>query len=217
MNTRWKNLNLRRKRKIFTVTEEHVKPNGFKTPIFDYTSYRPYNKFLHTLMDVAQEKGISQKNFIHHWNQTTETTKIDIQKILQGEKTFEVWELIMLLNSLNLTFDIKHNTPDGEPQQFYSSEIQTSSQGTKLLLKSNGLIPFILKFDTEDYSDWDIVFLKSTIKGGYKIYLDQALQCIKWYFQNTKIPFSIKLFKIEFALKYNKNEIKTESKQLANF
>ena len=68
---RWKNLNLRRKRKIFKVVHEDVKQNGFKVPVFDYLSYQPYANAIDSFMKHCKYMGMNKKSIIKRWNEKT--------------------------------------------------------------------------------------------------------------------------------------------------
>lgn len=209
---RWLNHNIRRKRRMFTVTKEILQDNGFSTPVFDYFSYIPYKNLIDELMLHCKNKGLTKVSIIEHWYHTTNMKKPDIKSVLAGSKVLETWELLMLFEAFGVKMKLNFITDENYLESKYKSEIQESSQGTKLLLRSTGYISFLLVINLDDFQDWTCIFKKGIVPPAVFKYRKEVTNALNWYFientKNKKLPFNDKIFKSMFYTKWLNKEIK---------
>lgn len=221
-STRWRNEELRRKKKFFDFSEvqfNHKTNKSFIYPIFDYRSNKKYDEFLKRMIKFFKSLGINKDDFETLWSSLTGTPKTKVKEYTRGEEPIELWEFVEIIYAVGGRIVIEYDSKDGKIPQRYSAELQNSSRGEKLIIKSNGYIKFIIKFDTSNYDNWEIIIFKDTlVKQSLSKYLNEIIEGIKWYFDDPKkTPINMQIFKLQFKERWLKGEILKDRTKTTTF
>ena len=198
LHLRWKNHNLRRKREKFKVIHEDVKANGFRVPVFDYFSYEPYKEVMDAFMQHCRYMGMDKKTIIKKWNKTTGMFHKDIHKVIDGHKMIEAWEMFMLFNAVGLKLKVGFLSEENPKTSRFATDVQSSSIGTKLVIRGYGFIQFALVMNLDDYNDWEVTFKTGMVAPSIDKYRNEVLEGLKHYFlkeaRKRSYPFDIRVF-----------------------
>lgn len=187
-------------KKQFLDYEDKTSLAGITYPQFNYLE-KNFAKEINNILSILRQNGFLLTDIIDIWHHKTGINKSDAKKKLNGKKEFPAWEFLQFIKCVGFDFNISHQLSEK-----YTSTIERD----KLILKSNGLIKYVLQMNLDNYLDFEIEFIgKKILTPKFLSFQREIIQILEWYFlqgKNKKLPFKILDFKKIFKMKWYRGD-----------